>query len=130
MEKRRNCSLGAISPLFYTSFYLLLDFHVKAGTRFSLPDKWLFEISEVEITRVNCIYKRRYGTLLKLLNINTWKSWLILYSQKMKLQTVLYISTVLSNFAQLHVVFYLFLIAMRFKRLVINEHGRRLDKTA
>ena len=36
-------------------FYLLLDFHVKAGTRFSLRDKWLFEISEVEITRVNCI---------------------------------------------------------------------------
>ena len=53
MEKRRNCSLGAISPLFYNIFHLLLGFHV--GTRFSLRDKRLFEISEVEITRVNCI---------------------------------------------------------------------------
>ena len=54
MEKRRNCSLGAISPLFHNIFYLLLDFHVQAGNRFSLRDKGLFEISEVEIARVNC----------------------------------------------------------------------------
>ena len=27
-EKRRNCSLGAISPLFHNIFYMLLDFHV------------------------------------------------------------------------------------------------------
>ena len=55
MEKRRNCSLGAISPLFHNIFYMLLDFHVQAGTRFSLPDKRLLEISEFEIARVNCI---------------------------------------------------------------------------
>ena len=48
--------MGAISPLLHNVFYLLLDFLVKAGTRFSLRDKRLFEISEVEITRVNCIY--------------------------------------------------------------------------
>ena len=54
--KRKNCSLGAISPLFYNIFfYLLLDKHVYAGTRFSLHFKRLFEISEIEITRVNCI---------------------------------------------------------------------------
>ena len=35
--------------------YLLLDFHVKTGTRFSPQDKRLFEITEVEITRVDCI---------------------------------------------------------------------------
>ena len=35
--------------------YLLLDFHGKTGTRFSLRDKRLLEISEVEITRVDCI---------------------------------------------------------------------------
>ena len=28
VEKRRNCSLGAISPLFHNIFRLLLDFHV------------------------------------------------------------------------------------------------------
>ena len=59
MEKRRNCSLGAISPLFHNIFYLLLDFHVKAGTRFSLRDKRFFEISEFEIARVSCISQRR-----------------------------------------------------------------------
>ena len=43
--------------LFSTKFcYLLLDFHVKTGIRFSLRDKRLFEISEIEITRVNCIF--------------------------------------------------------------------------
>ena len=46
MEKRRNCS-----TIFY---YLLLDSHVKAVTRFLLRDKRLFEISEVEITRIDC----------------------------------------------------------------------------
>ena len=35
---------------------MLLDFHVQAGTRFSLQDKRLFEISEVKIARVNCIH--------------------------------------------------------------------------
>ena len=40
--------------LFSTIFcYLLLDFHVKTGTRFALRDKRLFEISEIEITRVD-----------------------------------------------------------------------------
>ena len=47
MKKRRNCSLGAISPLFHNIFYLLLDFHVQAGTRFSLRVKPLFEITRV-----------------------------------------------------------------------------------
>ena len=35
--------------------YLILDFYVKTRTRFSLRDKRLFEIIEVEITRVDCI---------------------------------------------------------------------------
>ena len=55
VEKRRNCSLGAISPLFHYIFYMLLDFHVLAGTRFLLRDKRLFEISEFEIARVSCM---------------------------------------------------------------------------
>ena len=33
----------------------MLDFYVKARIRFSLRDKRLFEITEVEITRVDCI---------------------------------------------------------------------------
>ena len=33
--------------------YMLLDFHVKTGTSYSLRDKRLFEISQVEITRVD-----------------------------------------------------------------------------
>ena len=43
------------SPFPQYFFYLLLDSHVKAGTSFSLRDKRLFEISEVEIKGVNCM---------------------------------------------------------------------------
>ena len=43
--------------LFSTIFsYLMLDFYVKSRIRFSLRDKRLFEITEVEITRVDCSY--------------------------------------------------------------------------
>ena len=44
-----------LSTIFYN---LMLDFYVKTGIRFSLRDKRLFEITEVEITRVDCISKR------------------------------------------------------------------------
>ena len=37
-------------------FYLSSDFYVQTGTIFLLRDKRLFEISEVEIARVNCMY--------------------------------------------------------------------------
>ena len=55
VEKGRNCSPGAISPLFHNICNLILDFCVKTRTSFSLGDKQLFEITEVEITRVDCI---------------------------------------------------------------------------
>ena len=56
MEKRRNCFLGAISPLFHNIFLPVVKFSCLGRTRFSLRDKRLFEISEVEITRVSCIH--------------------------------------------------------------------------
>ena len=34
--------------------YLMLDFYIKIRIRFALRDKRLFEIIEVEITRVGC----------------------------------------------------------------------------
>ena len=34
----------------------MLEFYVKIRIRFSLRDKRLFEITEIEITRVDCIY--------------------------------------------------------------------------
>ena len=52
MEKRRNCSEGAISLLFHN--ILLLVSRSLCVSRFSLRDKPLFEISEFEITRVDC----------------------------------------------------------------------------
>ena len=52
MEKRRKEQFLLFSAIFC---YLLLDFHVKTGAKFSLRDKRLFEISEVKITRVDCI---------------------------------------------------------------------------
>ena len=42
-------------PLSTIFCYLMLDFYVKIGIRFSLRDKRLFEITKVEITRVDCI---------------------------------------------------------------------------
>ena len=51
MEKRRNCSSS------FPQYFYMLDFHFKAGIRFSFRDKRLFEISEVEVARVNCIVK-------------------------------------------------------------------------
>ena len=42
-------------PLSTIFYYLMLDFYVKTGIRLSLRDKQLFEITEVEITRVACI---------------------------------------------------------------------------
>ena len=56
---------GEIAPkeqflLFSTIFCcLLVDLCIKTGTRFSLRDKRLFEISEFEITRVDCIFKTK-----------------------------------------------------------------------
>ena len=55
---------GEIAPeeqflLLLTIFcYLMLDLYVKRGIRFSLRDKRLFEIAEVEITRVDCSSKQ------------------------------------------------------------------------
>ena len=43
-------------PLSTIFYYLLLDFYVKTGIRFSHRDKRLFEITEVEITRVDCTF--------------------------------------------------------------------------
>ena len=42
-------------PLSIIFCYLMLDFYVKTWIRFSLQDKRLIEITEVEITRVDCI---------------------------------------------------------------------------
>ena len=53
---------GEIAPeeqflLLSTIFcYLMLDFYVETRIRFSLRDKRLFEITEVELTRVDCIH--------------------------------------------------------------------------
>ena len=55
VEKGKNCSWRAISPLIHNIFYLL-NFYVRTGTRISLRDKRLFEITKVEIARVDCIY--------------------------------------------------------------------------
>ena len=51
-------------PLLSTIFcYLMLDFYVKTRIRFSLRDKRLFEITEVEKTRVDYIIIVVLGTL-------------------------------------------------------------------
>ena len=54
--KRGEIALEEQFLLLSTIFcYLMLDFYVKTGIRLSVRDKRLFEITEVEIKRVNCI---------------------------------------------------------------------------
>ena len=61
MYVENNVEKGEIAPeeqflLLSTIFcYMILDFYVETRIRFSLRDKRLFEITEVEITRVDCI---------------------------------------------------------------------------
>ena len=53
LQKRGELLLKGNFSCFQQYFcYLFLDFHVKAGTRFSVRDKRLFMISEVETTKV------------------------------------------------------------------------------
>ena len=63
---------GEIAPeeqflLLSTIFcYLMIDFYVKTKIRFSLRDKRLFEITEVEITRVDGNANNKGDTALDL----------------------------------------------------------------
>ena len=68
VEKGRNRFL--FSTIFYN---LILDFCVITRTRFFLRDKRLFEINEVEITRVDCISFFFVKVFIET-NVNT--SWL------------------------------------------------------
>ena len=43
----------------------MLDFRDKKGTRFSLRDKCLFEISEIKVTKVDCIKSSKSSSLFK-----------------------------------------------------------------
>ena len=53
-------------PLSTIFYHLVLNFYVNTGIRFSLRDKGLFEITEVEITRVDCIWaSRRWKSISK-----------------------------------------------------------------
>ena len=63
MEEGKIAPEEQFLPLSTIFYYLMLDFYVKTGIRFSLRDKRLFEITEVEITRVDCT---RYFT------VNLW----------------------------------------------------------
>ena len=55
MEKGKIAPEEQFLPLSTIFYYLMLDFYVKTGIRFFLRDKRLFEITKVEITRVDCI---------------------------------------------------------------------------
>ena len=54
--KREEIAPGEQFLLLLTIFcYLMLDFYVKTRIRFSLRDKRSFEITEVDITRADCM---------------------------------------------------------------------------
>ena len=55
LRKRREIAPQEQFLLLSTIFsYLMLDFYVRTRIRFSLRDKRLFKITDVEITRVDC----------------------------------------------------------------------------
>ena len=56
-KRGKNAPEEQFLPLSTIFYYLMLDFYVKTGIRFFLRDKRLFEITEVEITRVDYIAK-------------------------------------------------------------------------
>ena len=68
-EKSPEEQFHPLSTIFY---YLMINFYVKTGIRFSLRDKRLFEITEVEITRVDCKYKKQYILWYQAFNIKWW----------------------------------------------------------
>ena len=47
---------GALPIALHGPAYLMLDFYAKTWIRFSLRDKRLFEITEVKMTRVDCMF--------------------------------------------------------------------------
>ena len=55
VEKGRNCSWEQFLPFSTVFCNLILDLCVKTRIRFSLRDKQIFEITEAEITRLDCI---------------------------------------------------------------------------
>ena len=79
------CKRGEIAPeeqflLLSTIFcYLMLDFYVKTWIKFSLRDKRLFEITQVEITRVDCIYFYFYFQAISYLEFKDYRANLDLH---------------------------------------------------
>ena len=64
----RNCSFEQFLLFSIIDCHLLLGFHVITGTIFSLRDKRLFEMNEVEITRVVCTVCEKDHFLMKSAN--------------------------------------------------------------
>ena len=68
--------------------YLLLDFHVKTGTRFSLRDKQLFKIRKFEITRIYCIMLSKHfnGKEIMYKIIHLYKAFIFMTLMMMMIQ--------------------------------------------
>ena len=84
-------------PLSTIFYYLMLDFYVKTGIRLSFRDKRLFEITEVEITRVNCSFKIQELEVIKLFSCSTQLSMKIFLLINVKMPTIVGILTFMSR---------------------------------
>ena len=72
------------------------DFHVKKRTRYSHEDKRLFEISQVEIMRIDCILEGVCETgivILSCMTFSHFKNLKIVYSRHVKSYSVAYEET-------------------------------------
>ena len=67
-------------PLSTIFYYMMLDFYVKTGIRFSLRDKRLSEVTEVEITRVDCSYFVIFPVFLSYLEYRKLSKFAVLFT--------------------------------------------------
>ena len=100
-------------PLSTIFCYLILDFYVKSGIRFFLRNKRLFEITEVDITRVDCIY------------ILSFKLCEWLTADHSPVYCVTQKSTVYNAFAQ---TYFNTCLKVRFRMMCINDVRWRYKK--
>ena len=79
--------------LFTILSYLISDFYIKTRIGFSLRDKRSFEITEVEITRVDCISTKQRKKRENLLLLNRLKIKYVQFNnKKYTIQLVLHVT--------------------------------------
>ena len=111
----------------------ILDFCVKTWTRFSYRDKRLFEVIEVEIMRVDCIYSYTTGRAMGRLKANSTlcasmyvnECLLLVNNKKQKCKACLYFKNHFQNFSQCLPILYRKIMYV----MILNEYIKQVALT-